>query len=144
MKTNDGIYLSFHEADLTNYAGMTLLVDTINHSFKSVLVGSENHPYKVKCELPFHTPWRTIQIADRAGDLIESDLIENLNEPNKLGDISWFQPMKYMGIWWQMHLDKNSWDMASGKHEQPLSVLNDTSILLLTTILVACWWKVGM
>ena len=30
MKTDDGLYLSFHEADLTNYSGMTLKVDSKN------------------------------------------------------------------------------------------------------------------
>lgn len=116
MKTADGIYLSFHEADLTNYADMTLLVDTLGLTMRSNLVGSENTPYKVIRTLPFHTPWRTVQVTDRAGALIESRLIENLNEPNKLGDISWFKPMKYVGIWWGMHLNKTSWDVAAGKH----------------------------
>jgi hypothetical protein len=40
----------------------------------------------------------------------------NLNEPNKLGDVSWFTPMKYTGVWWEMHLGKSSWDLASGNH----------------------------
>ncbi len=64
---------------------------------------------------PFVTPWRTMQIADSAAGLYMSDLILNLNEPNKLGDVSWFKPMKYVGIWWGMHLD--TWSWASGpKH----------------------------
>ena len=116
MKTNDGLYLSFHEAALVDYAGMTLKVDTLNFAMQSELVGSERTHYKVKRTVPFTTPWRTIQIAEKAGDLIESKLILNLNEPNKLGDISWFKPSKYTGIWWEMHLGKSSWDMASGKH----------------------------
>ena len=106
----DGIHLSFHEAALLDYSGMTLKVDTDNLDLKSNLVGSENTDYKVKRSLPFHTPWRTIQIADNAPDLIESKLIVNLNEPNKLGDVSWFKPMKYTGVWWEMHLGKSSWD----------------------------------
>ena len=116
---NDGLHLSFHEAALVDYSGMTLKVDTQNLSFKSQLVGSENTDYKVKRELPFHTPWRTIQITDNAPDLITSNLIVNLNEPNKLGDVSWFTPMKYTGVWWEMHLGKSSWDygmeMVDGK-----------------------------
>jgi len=116
MKTNKGLYLSFHEASLVDYAGMTLKIDTLNLSMTSNLVGSDNTTYKVKRTTPFHTPWRTIQIAEKAGDLIESKLIVNLNEPNKLEDISWFKPTKYTGIWWEMHLGKSSWDMASGKH----------------------------
>jgi len=116
---DDGLHFSFHEAALVDYSGMTLKVDTQNLSFKSQLVGSENTNYKVKRELPFHTPWRTIQITDNAPDLITSNLIINLNEPNKLGDVSWFTPMKYTGVWWEMHLGKSSWDygmeMVDGK-----------------------------
>ncbi|MGF1555247.1 glycoside hydrolase family 97 protein [Paucihalobacter sp.] len=106
----NGVHLSFHEAALVDYSDMTLKVDTENLSFTSNLVGSENTDYKVKRSLPFHTPWRTVQITDNAPALIESNLIVNLNEPNKLGDVSWFKPMKYTGVWWEMHLDKSSWD----------------------------------
>ncbi len=113
MKSDSGLYLSFHEAALLDYAGMTLKVDTTNFKLKSNLVGSELHPYKVKRTLPFKTPWRTIQIADKAGDLIASKMILNLNEPNKIGDVSWFKPMKYVGIWWEMHLGISTWDYES-------------------------------
>jgi len=116
MLTDDGIHLSFHEANLTDYAGMTLKVDTVNLSMMSELVGSDRYGYKVKRKLPFLTPWRTIQISEDAGGLIESNLIVNLNEPNRLGDVSWFKPMKYMGIWWEMHIGTKSWDLKSGKH----------------------------
>jgi hypothetical protein len=110
MKSEDGYYLSFHEANLTDYAGMTLKVDTESFTMISGLVGSDNRKYKVIRELPFVTPWRTIQIAEEAKDLISSKMILNLNEPNKLGDVSWFKPMKYVGIWWEMHLGIASWD----------------------------------
>jgi len=115
MKTEDDIYLSFHEANLTNYAGMTLKVDKDNLSMTSELVGSENLGGKAKITLPFKTPWRTIQIAERAGDLIESKLIVNLNEPKKIGDVSYFTPMKYVGIWWEMHIGKSTWDIEGSQ-----------------------------
>ena len=110
MVGDDGIHLSFHEAALVDYSGMTLKVDTENLSLESHLVGSRNTDYKVKRNIPFNTPWRTIQITDNAPDLIASNLIVNLNEPNTLGDVSWFKPMKYTGVWWEMHLGKSSWD----------------------------------
>ncbi|MGA9324500.1 MAG: glycoside hydrolase family 97 protein [Salegentibacter sp.] len=113
MKLKDGTHLSFHEAALLDYAGMTLKVDTTSLLLQSGLVGSENQDYKVKRSLPFKTPWRTIQISDTAGRLIESKLIVNLNEPDKLSDIPWFKPMKYVGIWWEMHLGKSTWDMSA-------------------------------
>jgi len=116
MRGKSGLHLSFHEAALVDYSGMTLGVDTENLKMKSILVGSDNTSYKVKKTVPFKTPWRTIQIAEKATDLIDSKLILNLNEPNRLGDLSWFKPTKYTGIWWEMHLGKSTWDMASGKH----------------------------
>ncbi len=116
MKTAEGKYLSFHEANLTDYAGMTLKVDADKLSMTSELVGSDITGYKVKRKLPFETPWRTIQITEEAKDLIASNLIVNLNEPNTIGDVSWFKPKKYVGIWWEMHLGVSSWDKASGKH----------------------------
>ena len=111
MKTADGLYLSFHEADLTDYAGMTLKVNQSEHKMISELVGSERLGGKAQIKAPFNTPWRTIQIADRAGDLIESKMILNLNDPNELGDVDYFTPMKYVGIWWEMHIGKSTWDM---------------------------------
>lgn len=116
MKTNEGVYLSFHEANLTDYSGMTLKVNKEDMMWESCLVGSLNNDYKVKRSVPFNTPWRTIQIAEKAGDLIESDLIVNLNEPNKIGKVDYFKPMKYVGIWWDMHLGTKTWDKASGRH----------------------------
>ncbi len=113
MRTEDGLYLSFHEANLTDYAGMTLKVDAEKLSMTSELVGSDRKGYKVKRSLPFQTPWRTIQIAEKAGDLITSNLIVNLNEPNKIGDVSWFKPKKYVGIWWEMHLGVSTWDIGA-------------------------------
>ncbi len=115
MKTNEGLYLSFHEADLTNYSGMTLKVDPENLSMVSELVGSERLGGKAKLAVPFNTPWRTIQIEEKAGDLIESKMILNLNEPNAIGDVSYFTPMKYVGIWWGMHIGESTWDLEGNK-----------------------------
>lgn len=112
MRTEGGLYLSFHEAALMDYAGITLQIDTEKLEMRSNLVGSERTEHKVFRETPFVTPWRTIQVAEKAGDLIESRMILNLNEPNKLGDVSWIKPTKYMGIWWEMHLGKSTWDYA--------------------------------
>lgn len=112
MRTDEGLHLSFHEAALINYAGITLEVDNENMQMRSNLVGTERKDYKVIQQTPFVTPWRTVQMAEKAGDLITSNLILNLNEPNQLGDVSWIKPTKYMGIWWEMHLGKSTWDYA--------------------------------
>ncbi len=116
MKTANGKYMSFHEADLTDYAGMTLRVDTLSLKLTSELVAAKEG-HKVKAQLPFVTPWRTIQFGNRAGDLIESNLIVNLNDPvDSTLDVSWIQPTKYVGIWWEMHVGKSTWQYEGGKH----------------------------
>lgn len=113
MRTQDGLHLSIHEANLTNYPGMTLKVDNQTYKLTSELVGSDRSDHKAVVSLPFKTPWRTIQLSETAGGLIESNLIVNLNEPSKIDDMSWFTPMKYAGIWWEMHLGLSTWDMEA-------------------------------
>ena len=115
MQADDGIYISILEANLTNYADMTLKVDKEKLLFESELVGNDSG-IKVKSKTPFVTPWRLILISNEAGDLVSSRTILNLNEPNLLDDDSWIKPTKYMGIWWEMHLGKSTWNMKSGRH----------------------------
>ncbi|NOZ41805.1 MAG: glycoside hydrolase family 97 protein, partial [Alphaproteobacteria bacterium] len=107
MKTDKGLYLSIHEAALVDYASMTLKRGR-GRMLKADLIPLSDG-IRVKTKVPFHTPWRTVQIADSAGGLITSYLILNLNEPNKLGDVSWVKPEKYIGIWWGMHLGELTW-----------------------------------
>ena len=109
IETTDGIYLSLSEADLTDYAEMTLKpVDNEDYTLECDLVPWPDG-IKVKATTPHRTPWRTIQIAEQPGELIESHLILNLNEPCKIEDTSWIEPMKYVGIWWGMHIGKYTW-----------------------------------
>ncbi len=107
LRSRDGLHVAIHEAALVDYAGMWLR-RTEGQRLRAQLSPSAEG-WKVRRTLPFATPWRTLQIADRAGGLVESDLILNLNEPNALGDVSWVKPAKYLGVWWSMHLDNESW-----------------------------------
>ncbi|WP_372487440.1 glycoside hydrolase family 97 protein [Stenotrophomonas lacuserhaii] len=111
LRSDAGLHVAIHEAALVDYAGMWLR-RTEGQRLRAQLSPSADG-WKVRRALPFSTPWRTLQIADRAGGLVESDLILNLNEPNALGDVSWVKPSKYLGVWWSMHLDEESW--ATGR-----------------------------
>lgn len=110
FRSGNGTHLSIHEAALVDYAGMNL-VRVDGRRLKAVLTPGIGGP-KVSRTAPFATPWRTIQLSDDAAGLAMSSLILNLNEPNALGDVSWVTPMKYVGVWWEMHLDTKTW--ASG------------------------------
>jgi len=103
-----GLYLSFHEAALIDYASMTLH-NTGHNVLKCDLVPWTNGD-RVVASAPMSTPWRTLQVADKPGDLVTSYLILNLNEPNKLSDVSWIKPGKYNGMWWGMHIKTHTWE----------------------------------
>ncbi len=110
VKTDKGVYIAFHEAALVDYASMWLRrVD--GQRLKAQLVPSSVGP-AVDRDAPFATPWRTMIISDTAAGLYNSNIELNLNEPNKLGDVSWVKPYKYVGIWWEMHMGLATW--ASG------------------------------
>lgn len=119
MEAKDGIHISIHEAALTKYAAMTIAAQGNNKLKCDLAPWSDGS--KVKTATPMQSPWRTIQISHDAAGLITSNMIINLNEPNKLEDLSWVKPTKYLGIWWAMHIGKYTfWEDprhgASTKH----------------------------
>ena len=108
-------YLALHEAALTDYSSMTLQADPDTPTTLHTNLVPWPDGVKVKASVPHRTPWRVLQIADRPGGLIESPLLQNLNEPSKIEDPSWIEPMTYVGIWWGMHIGTYTWD-RSGVH----------------------------
>lgn len=118
LKLDDGTHVAIHEAALVNYSAMN--VTKVKGGLLKAMLYPGNGGPKVSVQLPtdkpFTTPWRTLLITGDAPKLYEANkIILNLNEPNKLGDVSWVKPRKYVGVWWGMHLDTQSW--ASGaKH----------------------------
>lgn len=109
FESPDSLCLSIHEASLVNYPEMRLKRSPDNPLKLMCDLVPWPDGVKAKVEMPFQTPWRTIQLSDHAGGLIESSLILNLNEPDSLEDKSWIRPMKYVGIWWGMHIGKYTW-----------------------------------
>ena len=110
LKLADGTHVALHEAALVDYAAMNL-AKVEGNTLKAVLTPGSGAP-KVTRDAPFSTPWRTIAIADDAAGLYMNHITLNLNEPNKLGDVSWLKPAKFVGVWWNMI--KGDWTWATG------------------------------
>ena len=102
-----GLHLSFHEAALVDYAAYVL--DQRRDGVFRTNLTPWSDGIRVKTRTPFKTPWRTVQVSPTAAGLLNSTLILNLNEPNVLGDVSWVEPGKYVGIWWAMHIKQATW-----------------------------------
>lgn len=141
MVLADGTHVSIHEAALVDYSGMNV-ARSIGTQLKAVLTPSSSGP-KVSRAGAFTTPWRMLTIAPDAPSLYAArNLVLNLNDPNALGDVRWVKPRKYVGIWWGMHLETQSW--ASGpKHgattANALKLIDFASNNKITGMLVEGW-----
>jgi hypothetical protein len=117
MKSLSGLYLNIFEAAEVNYPVMHLNVDVTNYQLNAQLVPNAIGD-KAYLQTPCVSPWRTIMVSDDARDIVSSKMILNLNEPSKIEDTSWIKPMKYVGIWWEMHVGKSTWDFAGSQNAQ--------------------------
>lgn len=110
IRFDQGGCCSLHEAALGSYAEMALRqVDSL--TFQSWL-SPDNSGSGSVCPLEpdTFTSWRTLIVGDQAVDLINSTIVLNLNEPPaRPMPVDHIRPMKYVGVWWGMHLGINSW-----------------------------------
>ena len=108
LKSPDGLYINIHEAALIDYSCMSLELDDKNLVLETHLTPDARGD-KGYLQTPANSPWRTVVVSDRAGDILESHLILNLNEPTKYKDTSWIKPVKYVGVWWEMITGRSTW-----------------------------------
>src|SRR5688572_57636 len=90
-------FIVIHEANLVDYARMFLAgrgmeVRTLRATLAPWADGT-----RVRGRTPFVTPWRTIQLADRATDLVPAVMGFNLNPPSAIANTDWIKPTQYVG-----------------------------------------------
>ena len=108
MEVGDSLYLSIHEADLTDYASLNL---TPRGTRLIAALTPWQNGVKVYAATPFKSPWRYCIVASKPGELITSHIELNLNEPCKI-DTSWLETGRYVGIWWGMHMTDYTWSQG--------------------------------
>ena len=112
LKSQDGLYINIHEAALIDYSCLNLDLDDKTFVLESHLTPDAVGD-KGLIQTPALSPWRTVIVSDKAGDILESKLVLNLNEPTKFKDTSWIKPVKYVGVWWEMITGKSSWSYTN-------------------------------
>ena len=113
MKTSKKLYLNIFEAALVDYPAMHLLYNRKKKTFNAALAPTPVEGVKAFMQTPCNTPWRTIFVTDDAREILASSMILNLNEPCKIENTTWIKPVKYVGIWWQMHAPgQGTWNYA--------------------------------
>ncbi len=93
------VYAAITEADLTDWAGMSLR--PTNAGLMANLSPRLDSNGLVMASAPHASPWRAIMLGRSAGALIESSLIENLSPASAIRDTSWIHPgMMAWDNWW--------------------------------------------
>ena len=89
----DGGYAFVHEAALTDYPAQNLYMQ--DGALRTYL-----------------TPWRFVILTRDLKAMVASRIMLNLNEPCRIEDTSWIRPMKFIGIWWGMHMKSMTWEQG--------------------------------
>lgn len=97
----DGTAAAVTEAKLRGFAGMYLeRPDDKVNTLRSRLSPLPGRPSEaVVRPAPFWSPWRVVLLAERAGQLVENNVLLCLNDPPR-GDFSWVKPGKTTWHWW--------------------------------------------
>ncbi|MDR6525893.1 hypothetical protein J2787_001263 [Chryseobacterium rhizosphaerae] len=109
------LYINVAEAAVLDYPASHLEVDAQNFRFKTHLT-ADRQGAKGYIQTPSTTPWRTIIVAPKAEQVMDSKMIFNLNEPTKYTDTSYIHPTKYMGVWWEMIIGKSQWAYSTAEN----------------------------
>jgi alpha-glucosidase len=67
--------------------------------------------------IPWTLPWRVVIVGDTAGDILVSDLVNDLAPPTRIKDTSWIEPGRAAWSWWS--------ESDSPKHAQRLNAFTD-------------------
>lgn len=123
MDYGNNLWVAITEAKIRNYPAFYLGTNGTKSVLTTRLVplpGENEDGIKARSSDDITTPWRVIMIGETPGQLIESEIIQNLNDPCAIEDPSWIKPgMSAWDHWWsgevkmEMPVIKQYIDLAS-------------------------------
>jgi alpha-glucosidase len=123
MDYGNKCWVAITEAKIENYAAFYIGTLGASNQLTTKLVpipGEPENGAKVRFDDEVCTPWRVIMIGETPGTLIESEIIQNLNDPCAIKDPSWIKPgISAWDHWWsgevkmEMPVIKQYIDLAS-------------------------------
>ncbi len=108
LRTDKGLHLALHEANLTDFAAMNVQSSPGSNTLRAALTPWSSGEKVFVTDVRV-SPWRTLIIAENAGDMMSSRIMLNLNEPCRIADTSWIRPQRYIGVWWCYHMKTHTW-----------------------------------
>ena len=123
MEYGNNCWVAITEAKIDNYAAFYIGTNGNPNQLTTKLVPVPGEPetgVKVRFADEVYTPWRVLMIGETPGSLIESEIIQNLNDPCAIKDPSWIKPgLSAWDNWWsgevkmEMPVIKKYIDLAS-------------------------------
>ncbi|HZK70946.1 MAG TPA: glycoside hydrolase family 97 catalytic domain-containing protein [Clostridia bacterium] len=99
MHLKNNVWLLFTEASVYDQPA-SHLSKTIQKNELRVLLPQQSYTVKEK----WQSPWRTFILGNNLGTIVESTLVENLNPPSQIKDMSWIKPGVAVFPWWGDYL----------------------------------------
>ena len=118
IELQNGGYAFVHEAALRDYPAQNLYyAEGALRTYLTPWLDAQAQvlPDKAYKNVPFPTPWRMVILTRTLPEMVASRIMLNLNPPCRIEDTSWIKPMKFIGIWWGMHIKTMTWE-AGPKH----------------------------
>ena len=104
MDYGNNCWVAVTEAKIDNYSAFYIGTTGRTNQLTTKLVpfpGEAEDGIKVRFNDEVYTPWRVLMIGDTPGMLIESEIIQNLNDPCAIDDASWIVPgTSSWDNWW--------------------------------------------
>lgn len=104
MDYGNDCWVAITEANIDNYPAFYIGTNGKTNQLTTKLVpvpGEPEEGVKARFDDEVYTPWRVLMIGNNPGVLIESEIIQNLNEPCAIQDPSWIKPgTSAWDHWW--------------------------------------------
>ena len=107
IEVDTSVFAAVTEAAIDHYPGSYIGSDSLQDGRVMLttrlapLPGEPADGLKARFDDSVYTPWRVIMLAETPGRLIESGIIETLNSPCAIKDVSWIKPgISAWDHWW--------------------------------------------
>lgn len=134
LELENNLFMAVHEAKIIRYAPFSLnMLDKETNIKFNMEQTTDTSSLK--------TSWRTFILGKCAGDLVESDLLVNLNEPCKIEDVSWIKPGKSLWdwrVWGYKAADNFEYGLNTVSHKRFIDFASENNIQYL--LIDADWY----
>jgi alpha-glucosidase len=101
IKAGENAWMALLEANVTDWPCAGFTAGNSALSVVSTLAPlPDDSTLSVRTTKQRLSPWKVMMIGDHPGRFIESDILQNLNEPCALKDVSWIRPGIAAWDWW--------------------------------------------